>query len=332
VLIALALPALAVGEEPAWQPLLGDFVKNEKPGFGGLCGIVVDHTKGTVWINISDRGFYRSDDGAKTFKRASGKQPKGRTETPGCLILDPTGKTKAMVCALVYGSSVGVSTDGAATFAHMHARSSHVDWVAVDWTDPEMKFVLILKHESGGLALLSRDSGASFTELGKGYGTGWVFDNQTAVIAQAKSKESPKPSLMRTTDGGQVWEACASYSPVGAGSAQALPKWRDGRLYWLVDGKLIATADRGATWKELSALKDGRYGPVFGKDATHLFVLTGAGVIESNDGGSTWSKPIAPPKELGGVGGLTWLEYDPTTDSLYLMKMGSDPFRLKITR
>ena len=58
-------------------------------------------------------------------------------------------------------------------------------------------------------------------------------------------------------------------------------------------------------------MKDALYGPVFGKDGKHLFVLTKAGVAESTDGGATWSKPLAPPKEMKGVGGLSWLEYDP---------------------
>ena len=61
VLLLLASVARA-DDSPAWTPTLGDLVKNEKAGFGGLCGIVVDPAKGTVWINVSDRGFFRSDD------------------------------------------------------------------------------------------------------------------------------------------------------------------------------------------------------------------------------------------------------------------------------
>jgi photosystem II stability/assembly factor-like uncharacterized protein len=191
-----------------------------------------------------------------------------------------------------------------------------------------LKFVLTLKHEAGGLLLASRDGGASFTEVGKGYGPGWVFDGKTAVVAEARSKDRPKPNLVRTTDGGQTWKPCGAYSPVGAGSAQALPRWHGNTLYWLVEGALITTDDKGATWKQVSEVKDGRYGPVFGKDARHLFVLTGAGVIESRDGGVSWAKPMAAPKDLKGVGGLTWLAYDPKNDVLYLMKMGSDLFKL----
>ena len=71
-----------------------------------------------------------------------------------------------------------------------------------------------------------------------------------------------------------------------------------------------------------------RYGPIFGKEAKHLFVLTNAGIVESRDGGSTWGKPIALPKDLKGVDSLTWMDYDPGRDVLYLMKMRSQLFKM----
>lgn len=327
-LLTLLCQATPAADDPSWQAMLGDLPKIEKAGSFNLCGICVDHANGDVFINLSDKGFYRSTDGAKTFKRLSDTQPKGRTEEPGCFLIDPTGKSKKMVTALVYGSPISVSTDSGVTWKMMNGKSAHVDWCAVDWTDPEMKFVLTLLHEKGGLLISSQDGGVSFTEVGKNYGTGWIFDNQTAVVAEAKTKDRPKPNLVRTTDGGKTWKPCGEYSPVGINSAQALPKLFEGTLYWLVDGSLIATTDKGETWKKVCDLKDGRYGPIFGKDAKQMFVLTGAGIVETTDGGATWSKPIAAPKEMKGVGGLTWLEYDPKSDSLYLMKMNSDLYKL----
>jgi hypothetical protein len=68
---------------------------------------------------------------------------------------------------------------------------------------------------------------------------------------------------------------------------------------------------------------------VFGSDEGHLFVLTRRGIVESRDGGGTWSEPLPPPADMQGIGGLTWLEYDPSRDILYLMKMGSDLYRLR---
>jgi hypothetical protein len=309
-----------------------ELLRREKTGFGGLCGVLVDRKTGHLWVNLSDRGMFLSTDRGKSWKRVSDHQPRGRTETPGCWMLDPTGKTPAMVTALVYGSPLAVSTDRAATWKYLHQASAHADWCAVDWSQPGMKFILALRHEAGGLLLASRDAGRSFVEIGKGHGPGWVFDAQTAVVAAVKSKDRPTPCLLRTTDAARSFRPCGAYSPVGTNSAQALPRWRDGTLYWLVTDGLIATRDQGATWKKLGAPKDALYGPVFGKDARHLFILTRAGVCESADAGQHWSEPLPPPRALKGLGGLCWLDYDPASDTLYLMKMGSDLYRLTGSR
>jgi photosystem II stability/assembly factor-like uncharacterized protein len=285
--------------------------------------VVVDHQTGDLFINLSDKGFYLSKDQGKTWKRTSTTEIKGRTEWPGCLMLDPTGKTKDLVAALVYGAPIGISSDAGANWRYLDKKSAHVDWCAVDWTDPDRKFVLTLKHESGGLLLVSRDGGRSFEEVGKGYGPAWIFDERTAVVAEAPGKARPRPRLLRTTDAGKTFTPCGEYQ------ATALPRWHDGVLYWVVDGALITTADKGQTWKKAGDLKGGRSGPVFGKDSKHLFVLTGSGIVESTDGGASWSKPLPLPREMGGFSPLSWLEYDPRQDVLYVMKMGSDLFKMQ---
>jgi photosystem II stability/assembly factor-like uncharacterized protein len=318
IVLACCSPAKA-----DWQPVTAELIRKEKPGYGKLCGVVVDHKTGNVFINLSDKGIYRSTDQGKSWVRLGKKDVQGRTEWPGCLMLDPVGDGKKLVTALVYGAPITISPDGGKTWKSMHGKSTHVDWCAVDWTDPDMKFVLALKHESGGLLIVSRDGGKSFEEIGKGYGPTWIFDGQTAVVAEAKSKTKPKPGLLRTTDGGKSFRPCAAYH------AQALPRWKDGTLFWVVDGAFITSTDTAKTWEKRSDLKGGRFGPIFGKSGKHLFVLTNAGIVESSDAGATWSAPIPLPKELGGVSPLTWMEFDPIHDVLYVMKMGSELYKLE---
>jgi photosystem II stability/assembly factor-like uncharacterized protein len=301
---------------PAWRPVTGELIAKEKPGYGKLCGVVVDHRTGDVYVNLSDKGVYRSPDQGKTWERRGGLL-KGRTEWPGCLQLDPTGKSRRLVVALVYGDPIAVGEDAGASWKTRGARSNHVDWCAVDWAGPEIHFVLALRHESGGLLIASTDGGKSFAEVGKGYGPAWVFDSRTAVVADAK-----RPALLRTTDGGRSFRPCGEYR------ARALPRWHGGKLYWLVEGALLTTADRGESWQKAGDLKDGRFGPIFGKGDRHLFVLTGAGIVESRDGGASWSKAVPLPREVAGGGPLTWIEYDPVHDALYAMRMGSDLYRL----
>jgi photosystem II stability/assembly factor-like uncharacterized protein len=317
--IAFIFAAVAPASAQDWQPVTEALIAAEKPGFGKLCGVVVDHKTGELIVNLSDKGLYRSSDAGKSWQKL-GAPFKGRTETGGCMMLDPLGG-KRLVTALVYGAPILVSPDHGETWTALDKKSTHVDWCAVDWSDKDLKFILTLKHEANGLLLVSHDGGKSFTEVGKEYGPAWIFDKQTAVVAQMKSKNIAKPGLLRSTDGGKTFRPCGDYH------AKALPRWHNNELYWVVEGALIKTGDQGKSWAKLSDLKGGLFGPIAGKTADHVFVLTTAGIVESSDGGKSWSKVIPAPKDMKSVANLAWMEYDPTRDTLYIMKMGSELYR-----
>jgi hypothetical protein len=319
-LLFILAPAPARSAE--WQPVTVDLLKKVKPGYGGLSGVGVDHRGGDVYVSVSDQGVFRSTDQGRTWKQHGDRPFKGRTEWPGALLIDPVGKGKRLVCATVYGAPVAFcSTDGG-KWKFLNERSNHVDWCAVDWSNADSKFMLALKHESGGLLIVSRDGGKTFADVGKGHGPAWVFDARTAVVAELKTKDRPKPGLLRTSDAGKTFTPCGSYHAV------ALPKWHAGTLYWLAGDDLLATTDKGKTWKKLGTVKGGRYGPIFGKDGKHLFVLANAGIVESRDGGASWSRPIALPDDLKRVEALSWMDYDPIHDVLYAMKMRSQLYKL----
>ena len=62
-------------------------------------------------------------------------------------------------------------------------------------------------------------------------------------------------------------------------------------------------------------------------DSKHLFVLTDTCIKESTDGGATYLKSIPLPKKFVTTA-QTWVEYDAVHDVLYLMKAGSDLYKL----
>src|SRR5438445_11779500 len=148
-----------------WEPVTTELLKKEKTGFGGLCGVVVDRKTGALIVDLSDRGLFRSADGGKTWE-PFGEPFKGRTETPGCMMVDPTGKGRRLVVPLVYGAPVLFGDPDKGGWKLVDNKASHVDWCAVDWSDPESKFLLALKHESGGVLLALQDGGKSFVEAG----------------------------------------------------------------------------------------------------------------------------------------------------------------------
>lgn len=314
----LLLPAIGLAQD--WRPITVDLLKSEKTGFGGLCGFVVQQPTGDLVVNLSDRGMFYSLDQGQSWQRWTTTELKGRTETPLCLMLDPKGQQK-LVSTLVYGSPIIVSDARTTGWKTLAETSTHVDWCAVDWTDPEMKFILTLKHESGDLLLVSRDAGKTFEEVGKGYGPAWIFDNKTAVIAEAKSANNNRPGLLRTTDAGRTFERCGEHF------AKALPRFKSGTLFWLTTTGLISSTDQGQTWKKLSEVAEGICGPVFGFDTDHLLILTSKGIRESRDGGVTWLPVMDLPTEMKGANHLSWIGYDGEHDFVYVMKMGSELYQ-----
>jgi hypothetical protein len=321
--LLLILAPLAHAAE--WKPIEPKSMTSKMPGYGRLTGVLVHPTTGDVYAFLSDHGLFRSTDQGATWKQF-GSPLKGRTEWPGTMILFPgdsaNEKPDRFLVATVYNGPIVTSAgdmnrDG--KWNILDKKSNHVDWCAVSPNDPNYTFMLTLKHESGDLLLRSNDGGKSFTECGKGYGPACVFDSKTAVVQQGPNG---KRKALRTTDGGETFKPCADFN------TRAMPQWRGNTPYWLVDGAIMTSSDQGETWKQHCAIKDGRFGPIFGKDDKHLLVVTPRGIVESRDAGSTWSTPIALAKPLQANSPLTWLGYDAKRDTFYVAQMGADLYRL----
>ena len=150
-----------------------------------------------------------------------------------------------------------------------------------------------------------------------------MFDADTAVVAGTKTKDRPKPGLVRTTDGGKT------FTPAGDHAATALPRWHGDALYWLAGGGLITSADKGATWTTVGRPEGRAVRPGVRQGRRQLFVLTRRRRGREHRRRGDVGEAVPLPKELKGVSALTWLDYDPVHDVLYVMKMGSELYALR---
>ena len=100
-----------------------------------------------------------------------------------------------------------------------------------------------------------------------------------------------------------------------------------GCVFLSIEGKGVYCSSAGAnrftpykkTWEQVCKHRT--------EDSKHKFVLTDSGIKESRDGGATWSKPFPPPRGFV-ITAKTWFAYDAKHDVLYLMKTGSDLYKL----
>src|ERR1051325_6131642 len=99
---------LSVSRAAEWEALTADLVRQERPGFGGVSGVVVERRTGDLFIWLSDKGMYHSADQGQTWKPL-GKPSKGRTETPNCMLTNATGPLETFIIPLVYGGPTIIS-------------------------------------------------------------------------------------------------------------------------------------------------------------------------------------------------------------------------------
>jgi photosystem II stability/assembly factor-like uncharacterized protein len=310
VLVAsAAVLAAAVVQKGQWvnvsDALLADL--KVKPGaYGPAAGIAIDRVSGDRFVLITDQGLYRAGAKDGTWARCDDKTISGRCETGFGIDVNPAGSGIAVF--VVYGSSA-ITRDGGKTWTA--SKLSHVDAVSVDWTDA--KTLLVLRHENAGTIALSTDGGATWKDVGKGFRGVGVFDAKNLVATKEK-----EPGIFRSTDGGQTWAKVSDLKPSGL----AMRCFKNLGC-WISDDGLVVSTDKGATWAVRGTAVKALQGPYFGKDESHVVVLTQEGVQETADGGKTWklAAPLPPDFTGSNYERFSCLTWDPSADLFGLSRM-----------
>lgn len=319
-LLALAVGVGGLGREVGaaddergkWVNVSDSLVKQieaagKKIGYPGLTsGVGVDRTNGDVYLVICDNGLWKSTDQGQSFSRVDHDTISGRCETGFGLDLDPAGKRLA--CFTVYGSSA-ISSDAGQTW--QKSSTGHLDCVAVDWAGSSL---MSIRHESGGVAILSPDGGKTWQTLGKGFNCIGLFEGKTLVA----SKDA---GIQRSSDGGQTWTKVSDLKPTG----KAMRVMHDAG-YWIGGQGVLVSRDKGASWALLGSPVSCTLGPYFGGDEQHLVVCGKNGVMESSDAGKTWKSaaPLPPGIEGDYMSQFGW---DPIHDIFYAGRMGKATYK-----
>ncbi len=318
---AMTPPPSAAGE---WKVISAEVTQKladagEQKGFLDKSGgIAVDAKTGDVFMVMCDAGLWKSSDQGETFTRVDDGKVHGRCETNFSLNPDPAGGR--LMCFMIYGGSA-LTTDGGKTFSE--SKTSHLDYGAVDW-EATGKTMLADRHESGHMLTLSRDAGATWTDLGKGFDgcLVGVFDGDTLIASKGEG-------ILRSTNGGGEWKKVSD-----AKTVSAVVKVRDGVGYVLSDEGLLVTKDKGATWMRQGSPVQAMAGPYFGKIASHLLVVGNDGVLETTDGGETWKNIAALPPDYPriaqlGRGAQPSFAFDPARNILYASFMGKPAYKMQ---
>ena len=272
-------------------------VGGEKWGAYGVTYMQAVPGSNEVIAGVSERGLWATGDKGNTWRKLGGDEMKFR---PGRIVFDPKNTSVFWVSGC-YGDAPFKTEDGGKTFQRL-GKLAHADGVAIDFTDPGRKTLLLGLHEQSQSLQLSRDGGSTWSNIGvhlpaeSNHSTDpIIIDSKTFLINTAGWKPKATLGIYRTEDGGQTWTQVSTYGPQGPALVAS-----DGAIYWqrVWGGGLLKSTDQGKTWTQISrAVKDN---PIELPDK-RLAGLADAQIMVSADGGANWTEfgPPAPLKPNG---------------------------------
>lgn len=290
-----AHPAPAA-DAPAWVNVTNN-VGGATWGAYGVTYVKAVPDSDRVIAGVSERGLWVTADRGATWTALGNGEIKHR---PGRIVFDPTDADTFWVSGC-YGDGPHRTTDGGKTFTRL-GRLAHSDGVAVDFTDPGRRTLLLGLHEQSQSLHRSTDGGGTWTRIGatlppdSNHSTDPIaLDAKTFLINAAGWKPKATPGIYRTEDAGATWTKVSDAGPAGEPLVAA-----GGAIYWgkLWGGGLLKSTDQGRTWALVS--KDAKGHPTQ-LPGGRLAALSDAQIVVSYDGGATWAKqgPPAPFKPDG---------------------------------
>lgn len=309
-----AITSVYTADKGSWVPISDGLLaqvtaQGLKIGYpGATSGVTFDPATSTVGVIVCDHGLWCSTDQGATWTRSDNKALGGRCETGFALDTDPAGGR--LMGFMIYGASA-LTLDGGKTWSA--SGLSHLDFGAVDWSDPAARTMISFKHESGEEAVVTRDAAKTWTSLGKGFKAVGIFPKGVLMADRGAGLE-------RSEDG-TTWTKVAPQRPTGLAM-----RVRDGIGYWTSDAGVLVSGDSGKTWTILGSPVKAWYGPYFGKTEKHLVVVGREGVHETTDAGASWKTvaPLPPDFKVGIVGpNFAW---DVKGEVFYASSMGKPAF------
>ena len=256
-----------------------------------------------VIAGVPGTGLWSSTDGGAKWNKLGGEGKTQITSRPTSMVWDPANPKVCWVTA-IYGAGLFKTVDGGESFEPV-GNLQHIDSVAVDFSDPERKLMLICKHETPRSLAKSTDGGKTWETIGKNLPENTnhttnsvIIDPKTYLVNCAGWLRGTTSGIYRTEDGGATWTKVNDQGPSGRPLVTA-----DGAIYWQ-GGGLLKSTDKGKTWNKLggpvrSNVVEAPAGSKLGGKDGAIMGWSDKGIYASRDGGSTWTAlsaklPIKP--------------------------------------
>jgi hypothetical protein len=267
----------------------------------------------TVIVSVANAGLWATDDRGATWRQL-GRAPGSAaiTNRGSAIIFDPVHPSTFWETGL-YGGGIYKTSNAGDSF-DLLGPQSFTQWVSVDFGDPSRKTLLTGTHGQRQQVQLSRDQGATWTNVGANLPADSdnsefpvILDAHTFLVGG--SSGAATCGIFRSTDTGASWQRVSTLSVSHFGAPL---RASDGAIYWPLhsDAGLAKSVDGGLTWTVV-------VGPGVMAGVTplelpdHSIVVAGVDhLLRSTDGAVTWV-PLGEPLPFdltahNDQGGLTY--------------------------
>jgi len=309
---------------PLLERLTNSGVKLAWPG--GCSGVVVNRLTGEVTIKVVGCGLWRSADQGKTWKRIDGDAISGRDETGWATSVDQNAPER--IASFSLDGTAGWTADGR-SWKRFADLGRNWDFGSVDWAAPAPKTIIAAKHETSppGEVYVTTDGGNAWNKLSIRVSDHPDRISMVGAMDATTLIYSKGEGIQRSADLGVTWTQVSAVNP-----QTRIPVLFKGVHYLGATNGLLASKDKGASWRLQGAAVNVWQGPFFGRDEQEMAVVGKDGVFLTKNAGETWTRAAdLKPKDRGFYFTPNWFgcyAWDPVNQALYASAMGNPVFRL----
>lgn len=292
-----------------------------------LAKIAAQPCSKTVIASVAQKGLWATEDSGKTWRALGGGGGDAITNRGSSIVFDPLKPDHFWESGIFGDGGVYATTDNGQTFKRL-GMLTQSQLIAVDFTDPDRKTLVVGTHGMKQSVFLSTDGGQSFDNIGMNLAAD-VHNSEAPIVMDAKTYllgacggGDGVCGIFRTTDAGKSWK---KQSDLQISHFGAPLRTSEGVIYWPLfgDGGMGKSTDNGVSWEQPTA-----GGKVLGVTPIELpdgsLATVGPDhVVRSTDGGMTWT-PIGEPLPFTVVGDQLTLAYSAALKTFFLSHWDCD--------
>jgi photosystem II stability/assembly factor-like uncharacterized protein len=248
----------------------------------------------TIIAGVALDGLWANNTGSAWSQLGAGAGSATITNRPTWIAYDPVNPGVFWESGIYNGGGVYKTTDNGNTFQQLGLMSHYIDYVSVDFSDPDRQTLLAGGHEQPQTVWRSTNGGVDWANIGSilpdvtGFSSDpLIIDSQTYLVDGS--------AIYRTHDGGTSWQ---QVSALGASQPPLVAS--NGNIYWSSGYSLLRSTDSGVTWAQVGNGSIEAVRPIELPDG-RLVSVGASTLVISADSGSTWS-PIGATLPYAPVG------------------------------